>query len=53
MLDMIKVSINNNLKFRYIPMDTWFSAKENFEFITDQGKDFIAALKSNRLLLKV
>lgn len=52
MRDMIKVSINNNLKFRYILMDTWFSAKENFEFIADQGKDFIAALKSNRLFAK-
>ena len=52
MRDMIKVSINNNLKFRYILMDTWFSAKEIFEFIADQGKDFIAALKSNRLFAK-
>ena len=30
-------------------MNTWFSAKENFEFIAEQDKDFIAALKSNRL----
>jgi hypothetical protein len=49
MRDMIKVAINNKLKFRYILMDTWFSAKENFEFITKNEKDFIAALKSNRL----
>lgn len=49
MRDMIKVAINNKLKFRYILMDTWFSAKENFEFITKHEKDFIAALKSNRL----
>ena len=49
MRDMIKVAINNKLKFRYILMDTWFSAKENFEFIAKHEKDFIAALKSNRL----
>jgi len=49
MRDMIKVAINNKLKFRYILMDTWFSAKENFEFITKHEKHFIAALKSNRL----
>lgn len=30
-------------------MDTWFSAKENFEFIEKKKKHFIAALKSNRL----
>ena len=49
MRDMIKVAINNNLKFSYILMDTWFSSKENFEFIVKNQKDFIAALKSNRL----
>ena len=49
MRDMIKVAINNNFKFSYILMDTWFSSKENFEFIVKNQKDFIAALKSNRL----
>ena len=50
MRDMIQTAINNQLKFSYILMDTWFSAKENFEFITKKKKHFIAALKSNRLL---
>jgi hypothetical protein len=49
MRNMIKVAINNQLKFSYILMDTWFSAKENFEFIVKHEKDFIAASKSNRL----
>ena len=49
MRDMIKVAINNNLKFSYILMDTWFSSKDNLEFIVKNHKDFIAALKSNRL----
>lgn len=46
---MIQVAINNQLKFRYVLMDTWFGSKENFEFIAKHNKEFIAALKSNRL----
>ena len=49
MRDIIQTAINNQLKFRYILMDTWFGAKENFEFIEKKKKHFIAALKSNRL----
>jgi len=49
MREMIQTAINNQLKFSYILMDTWFSAKENFEFIQKKKKHFIAALKSNRL----
>ena len=49
MRDMIQVAVNNQLKFKYILMDTWFGAKENFEFISKVQKEFIAALKSNRL----
>ena len=49
MRDMIQTAINNQLKFHYVLMDTWFGAKENFEFISKKKKEFIAALKSNRL----
>jgi len=49
MRDMIQVAVNNQLKFKYILMDTWFGAKENFEFIAKLKKEFVAALKSNRL----
>jgi len=49
MREIIQTAINNQLKFRYILMDTWFSAKENFDFIIKKNKEFIAALKSNRL----
>lgn len=48
MRQMIQTTIDNRLKFRYVLMDTWFSAKENFEFIVKHKKEFIAALKSNR-----
>jgi hypothetical protein len=29
-------------------MDSWFTAKENLEFIVGKGKHFIGALKDNR-----
>jgi len=50
MRDMIEVCIANMLKFKFVLMDKWFAARENFEFITGKGKHFIAALKSNRLV---
>lgn len=50
MREMIKTCVSNALKFRYVLMDSWFSAKENFEFIRKKKKHFIAALKSNRLV---
>jgi hypothetical protein len=41
----------NRLAFRYVLWDSWFSAKENFEFVHQQlKKHFVAALKSNRTL---
>ena len=49
MREMILTAIKNQVKFQYILMDTWFGAKENFEFIDKYNKDFIAAIKSNRL----
>ena len=48
--EMIAACIHNALKFRFVLMDSWFSAQENFEYITAKGKHFIAALKSNRLV---
>ena len=35
---------------RYVLMDCWFAAKENFEFIVKKNKHFVAALKNNRLV---
>ena len=48
MRQMISTCIQNALKFRFVLMDSWFSAEENFDFITSRGKHFIAALKDNR-----
>jgi hypothetical protein len=50
MRDMICACLANQLKFRYVLMDSWFAARENFEFIVKKGKHFIAALKDNRLV---
>jgi len=52
MRDMIQTSINNKLNFSYVLMDIWFAATENFEFIVKKGKEFVAAIKSNRLFAK-
>jgi len=50
MRSMILTAIKNQLKFRYVLMDTWFGAKENFEFIAKHKKEFVSAIKSNRLI---
>ncbi|MGZ8959282.1 MAG: IS701 family transposase [Methylosarcina sp.] len=47
---MIATCVNNALKFRYVLMDSWFAATENFDFIVNKKKHFIAALKDNRLV---
>lgn len=47
---MIQTCIANTLKFCFVLMDSWFSSEENFDFITDKTKRFIAALKDNRLI---
>jgi len=50
MRDMMQTCLNNQLKFRYVLMDSWFSSKENFGFILQKMKHFVAALKDNRLV---
>jgi hypothetical protein len=49
MRNMIQTALNNQLKFKYVLMDTWFGAKKKFEFIAKKQKEFIATLKGNRL----
>jgi hypothetical protein len=39
----------NKLQFRYVLWDTWFSSKENFDFVHyELQKYFVAAVKGNR-----
>lgn len=48
--EMMATCMANQLKFRYVLMDSWYAAQENFEFIMQKKKHFIAALKDNRLV---
>lgn len=48
--EMFLRCVHNRLKFRYVLMDSWFAAKDNFELILAQGKHFVAVLKNNRLV---
>lgn len=48
--EMVAMCVANGLKFRYVLMDSWFAAQENFEFIVKKKKHFVAALKDNRLV---
>ena len=46
---MLKVCQQNQLEYRYVLADSWFSSKENLSFShKDLNKEFIIALKSNR-----
>jgi hypothetical protein len=47
--DRLRVCQANQVKYRYVLADSWFSSKENMSFICqDLKKHFIMALKSNR-----
>ena len=49
MRQMLRVCQKNQLNYRYVLADSWFSAKENLTFIRQTlHKHFIVALKSNR-----
>lgn len=40
---------HNNIKYRYIAFDTWYSSAENMKFIVnDLKKHFVCAVKGNR-----
>ena len=49
MRDMLRVCKRNRINYRYVLADSWFSAKENLQFIVHTlDKHFVVALKSNR-----
>jgi transposase len=45
---MIKRHIQNQVKFKYILADSWYSSAENMRFIAKRKKTFIFELKDNR-----
>jgi hypothetical protein len=51
-MDRLRILVQQNrLKFKYILWDTWFSSKDNLDFVHyDLKKKFVVALKSNRTL---
>ena len=50
MRKMVEVCIQNELKFYFVLMNSWFASKEKCEFIPGKGRHFIAALQNNRLV---
>ncbi len=46
---MIAQAIHNQLKFKYILADSWFSSAENMRFIQKKKKFFIFDMKTNRM----
>ena len=51
MRNMLHVCCQNRLKFSYVLVDSWFSSKENMQYIKLRvKKDLIMALKGNRLV---
>ena len=48
--NIVSVSLKNQVKFRHVMADIWFSSKENMKFITENKKHFVFAIKKNRLV---
>lgn len=48
--DMFSSCVNNELKFQFVLLDSWFASVDNFDFICSKGKDFVGAMKDNRLI---
>ena len=47
--ELLTAAKHNQIPFRYVLSDVWYSAAENMRFIKqDLGKDFIMPLKANR-----
>lgn len=47
--NQLKICQKNQLKYKYVLSDSWFSSKENMSFIRhDLNKHFVMAVKSNR-----
>src|ERR1039457_4710344 len=49
MREMIDTCIRNELKFRFVLMDSWFSATENFDFITGKASRLLLSVLHNAL----
>lgn len=45
---LVEVAVANEIKFKFVLNDSWFSSVENFVFLRKHGKQFICAVKCNR-----
>ena len=50
--DMLSIAISNQLLFKYVLADSWFSSVENMDFIHRKKKLFIFDVKENRLAVR-
>lgn len=48
--NIFSTCIQNSVKFSRVLVDIWFSSKENTQFIVQNGKHFVFAVKKNRLV---
>lgn len=48
MRNCLQQSVNNNLEFKWVITDVWFSSAENMNYIRGINKSFIMPLKTNR-----
>jgi hypothetical protein len=49
--NQLKICQRNQLKYKYVLTDSWFSSKENMTFIRQNlEKHFIMAIKTNRVV---
>jgi len=46
--NLIQKAVENNVDFKYVLNDSWFSSSENMNFVKKQNKEFIMPLKRNR-----
>lgn len=48
---MLKVCVQNQIPFKYVINDVWFSSTENMALVKEQlKKDFVMPIKANRLI---
>ncbi|MEO8231384.1 MAG: hypothetical protein ABI638_03825 [Ignavibacteriota bacterium] len=48
--EMLKISIKNNIKFKYVLNDVWYASSENMMLVKEELKrDFILPIKTNRI----
>lgn len=47
--NLIRAAVTNDINFKYVLNDTWFSSTENMNFVKiEMKKDFVMPIKSNR-----